>query len=78
VCIGLVGKEHGRRPHPSTVRKRLLDNRLPLLKNRDGSTFFRHNGERIEFFVVSNVAEIARYRWAQEEFEKVTALDTSP
>jgi len=70
ICVGLAGKENGvRPPSPEHLRKRLLECKLPLLRQANGGTWFEWRGQKREFFVVQNIGSWGVRAWTQLEFD---------
>lgn len=71
ICVGLIGREHGRAPSAATVAKRLSECGLPKVKQWDGSTTFLHNGKATEFYIVQDVWRLASKRFTQLDMDRV-------
>ena len=70
ICLGIAGKQVGRKPDAATLSKRLVQYRLPRLKDWNGEYLYVWQGVAREYFLVQDVNRWRRLRVSQTEFEE--------
>lgn len=71
VCIGLAGKQKAWRPDAAWLHKRLVQCKLPRLRDWNGGYLYERHGAYREYFLVQHINKMRRQRYSQADFERI-------
>lgn len=71
VCVGLTGKKMAWRPDAARLHKRLVECKLPRLRNYEGGFDYAWQGVARQYFPVQDVQHWRKVRVSQRQFEEM-------